>query len=82
MTTTTTTPRTPADYQRINQDRALTRREQRELDTLIRAEAVRLWSHKNARHPMIRRDGSVVVTVDGVEGTSQIFVGWADELCR
>lgn len=79
---TTTTPRTPADYQRISQDRALTTREQRAFDGLIRAEAVRIWSHKNARHPKIRKDGSVVVTVDGTEGTSQIFVGWADELCR
>lgn len=48
--------------------------------TELRKIAVQKWDHKNARNPMVRKDGSVVVTIDGPECTSQIFVGWAEDL--
>lgn len=52
----------------------------------VRAEAIRLWSHKAAQNPMIRRDGSVVVSVTtdetapGKRLSCQIFVGWAEDM--
>ena len=48
----------------------------------LRKIAVEKWDHKNARNPMVRKDGSVVVTIDGPEGTLQIFVGWDTDLLK
>ena len=48
----------------------------------IRDMILERYEDQNGRNVMFRRDGSVVVTIDGPEGSSQIYAGYDEDLIQ